>query len=154
MTHKELKDSIVEKFGTIKKFTDLAGLSYDSQKEFLNRNYETITEDEQARINDVMKLSEQLEVKPTSSELTDSDRDVLKQSIKSVYGSVKKLSEVNKDWSLSSLNDLTNGRRKRRSKRVIELAKSLAHEMKEKEQRGGLSDFEFNLSIQLQKIAQ
>ena len=150
--HIDLKKFITEKFGTIKKFADLSGLDYNGTKEFLNRDYESITEAERGRIESMRSLAEGLAVTNTADELTLDQCKAIKEAIRIIHGSVKAMGETHLDWSLSSLNDLTNGRRKRRSRRVVELVTELSKAMDKKMEMVGASDWELNISAQLQKI--
>jgi hypothetical protein len=127
MTHKELKDKIIEKFGTMYRCSFLLGDPYPQKlNSFLNRPDHNITPEEQERIN---QLYERIKVlREPQKDLTDLEIASLKYAVLVLYDSETILTrELN--WSKSGMNDLLNGRRRYKSDRTLELMHRLGAEL-------------------------
>lgn len=164
MNRDELKKLIKCKFGSFKKFSELSGLDYSWLRNFLNYR-DSMSEDEQVKtVEDIKEMAEKLSVKETESELTNDQCKVIKAAILEIHGSVNSLAEKSPEWSQPALTQLTRGsnstdrkssssaKPRRKSKKVIALVEDLIEQFDSQEENSGLSEWAFNLNIQLKNI--
>lgn len=132
VSSQELNRAIRHKFGSLRKFSDLTGLSYDVVRKATSKSI--IAE---SRRDDIMKLVRQTDNEIASYELSEDECLFIKQGVCSVYVTLKEFSDKHRDWSRSAINDLTNGRRKRFSARVKSLVSHLVDGMRSKNELNG-----------------
>lgn len=126
-THKILREFVKGKFGSVRRFLDVAGLG-KSELKFIHRSDDKISSSEFNRINAMGNLAKNMNPEKDKKDLSIEEINALRKCIWEVYGGTKKMGEENIDWSESASSNLVNFRRKRRSKRVVNLMHLLLNE--------------------------
>lgn len=151
-THASVKKMILDKFGTLRKFHELTGQSYDFIREFVNRPDDDIAKDEEARIVKIMEVCESTEVTKTSYELTEENCQAIKNGVIAIHGSLSAFAREKSKWSESGISDLVNGRRKRKSTKVKTLVLDLVSAFEVRGEVKGLTQYESFIANQLKQI--
>ena len=123
MTRARLKQKIIDKFGTIANFCELADLDYTSTVNFLGR---VQSKRETTAATQRMKFIAH-KIKTTDSpagsnkEITPQDRADIYLAVTQIGGSVKGFCNKYDEWSYSFVNNLvsSNGRSTNKSRKVI-----------------------------------
>lgn len=146
-THKELRELVMEKFGSMRVFAESAGLDFNQVNGFLYRDDDNISEEEQKRIAAMWSIAEGTKKMTDKKQLVEEEWLAIKLGIQRVHGNVKELARTNDNWSQSALQSLVNGRTKKKSQRVVDLINELISSM----ETAALNEFESKALSILQK---
>jgi len=121
-SHK-LKSTICQKFGNVKRFCQLSGLSYQMLSNLINERYSG------AKLNEHLDTVESL-IKTTRNiildgELTKTHREMVRIEILLKFKTIKKFVELHPEYSAAYISAIKNGQKVKIDERVKSLFKVL-----------------------------
>lgn len=111
-----MKTEIKQKFGTIKSFTDFAGINPNQMIAFLNNRMSNETKSQfEQRIRNIIE-SAPADFRP-SNLITDQEREMVRQFVAVNYKSIRSFCKVHPEFTLTFISNVITGRKKTKEKR-------------------------------------
>jgi len=126
MTHAELKQKIITKFGSIRRFAAIKKLSHYEVRKFLIRRDNNLTETKQNEIDDFEKIVDRTRANQTPpNEISKTDRTAIRRVIDLGFGNVRNFCKEYPEFQVVTVYQILDGTRKRKTKIVTELINTL-----------------------------
>lgn len=111
-----MKTEIKQKFGTIKSFTDFAGINPNQMIAFLNNRMSNETKSQfEQRIRNIIE-SAPIDFKPINL-ITDDEREMIRQFVAINYKSIRSFCKQHPEFTLTFISNIITGRKKTKEKR-------------------------------------
>lgn len=139
-THKELREYVNEKFGSMRIFAESTGQDHGVVNAFLYRSDDNVTEEEKKRIQAMYSLAFNCEPMIDKTKLTDDEKAAIKICMFKAYSNVKEAANDVEELTYFSAREISVQNVSRKTKGVRALVRRLKTKLGEKEQQ--LNKFE------------
>ena len=122
MNHKELKQKIVDKFGSVGRFVRVAELDKNSVRAILARSDNNINDKKKRELDDFLKIVKRTSAsKVAPDEISEDDRAAINLIIVNQFGDVQNFCYKNPQFSTTTVYQIIDGLRKRKTEIVQNL---------------------------------
>ena len=130
INREQLKDLIISKFGSLRRFCDLTEPSYNYNmlRQILTKNNESVAWKLRAR-KETYNIARRTSDRVLKDEISRKDREWLKQAIKHLYGSVNGFNREYPQMPVTTVRDIIDGRTKKTSQDYMVLVETVSEDL-------------------------